>query len=154
MIKPIVAYAAGLATLLGCNGNGQPDASGRANLTEQGQLVRQSTTSVCDGADSLIFSNVVTDSETEDLSGEEIVLRRRGLDWSGSSRVAAGEFLGRLPLVAVTASSVPGPVSFSIPDGADTSVFQGKIFCDSLAGELREFGNSPFQHMTYNRIRR
>jgi hypothetical protein len=114
--------------------------------------VNETVKGLCGGGDSLVFSNIISDSETKDLSGEEIVLRYQASGWSGSSRVAAGEFGARTPIIAIEGGSVPGPLTFLIPDQRDTTVFRGMIYCDSLAGEEREFRNTPFEHSMYKRV--
>lgn len=140
---------------LACSGGGQNGATKTTIAqTDANQTTQHEGSGSCGGADSLIFSNVVSDSETEDLSGEEIVLRRAGNGWSGSSREAAGEFGASMPMSAVEGSSIPGPIAFTIPDDRDTAVFRGIVYCDSLIGESREFRNTPFNHVTYKRVRR
>jgi hypothetical protein len=112
----------------------------------------QAERTACEGADSLVFGHVITDPETKDLSGREIVLRQRVGAWTGSSRVAAGEFGAFVPLADVKADSVPGPISFSIPDEVDTAIFRGRIYCDSLVGNARFFRNNPLRRVVYPRI--
>jgi hypothetical protein len=109
-------------------------------------------TDSCVSGDSLVFSTVAADSETKDLSGREIVLRRRGGAWTGSSRKAVGELGPFVSLENIKGDTVPGPISFSIPGGLDTLLYRGRIFCDSLAGEARGFRHNPFVPVTYPRI--
>jgi hypothetical protein len=153
MTKSIVSFASVLVSALACSGGGQPSQS-ETQVADTGRGTMSRETSVCGAADSLIFSNVVSDSETKDVSGTEIVLAWTGSKLVGSSREAAGEFLGRVPLIAVKGDTVPGPISFSMPDEKDTAVFRGAIYCDSLAGELRDFRNTPFEPVTFKRVRR
>jgi hypothetical protein len=154
MTKAIVGFAIGLASMLACSGGQPGETQNRAVNTDRAKTSQQESSRICGGADSLVFSDVVSDSETQDVSGTEIVLARRGAIWAGSSREAAGEFLRRVPLLAVNGDTVPGPISFSMPDEKDTAVFRGAIYCDSLAGELRDFRNTPFEPVTFKRIRR
>jgi hypothetical protein len=149
-----VGFVIVLASTLACSGGGESSQSQKRTAdTTRAKTSQQESSRICGGADSLVFSNLVSDSETKDVSGTEIVLARRGAIWVGSSREAAGEFLGRVPLLAVNGDTVPGPISFSMPDEKDTAVFRGAIYCDSLAGEMRDFRNTPFEPVTFKRIR-
>jgi hypothetical protein len=116
------------------------------------EVVGQTASSLCNGADSLIFSNVEVSAEDEDLSGHEIVLRRRGGAWSGSSREAAGEFGAFESMESIKADSVPGSIAFSFPGERDTAVFGGRIFCDSLVGEMRLNRTMQIDRVAYRRI--
>lgn len=127
-------------------------ACGGGQDTAKREVARQPVASACNNADSLIFSDVKASSEDEDLSGLEIVLRRRGSAWAGSSREAAGEFGAFAPLADFNGDSVPGPISFSFPAERDTTVFRGQAFCDSLVGELRDNRQMQVTHAAYFRI--
>ena len=68
---------------------------GCAQNGDTGKVIdrHQAERTACDGADSLVFGHVITDPETKDLSGREIVLRRgvgRGLDRREWLRVSSG----------------------------------------------------------------
>jgi hypothetical protein len=127
-------------------------ACGGSQDTAKRDVTRQPVAAGCNGADSLIFSDVQASSEDEDLSGLEIVLRRRAGAWTGSSREAAGEFGAFAPLADFKADSVPGPISFSFPDERDTTVFHGQVLCDSLVGEYRGEQRMQITQASYIRI--
>ena len=127
-------------------------ACGGGQDTTERDVARQPVATACNDADSLIFSDVEASSEDKDLSGLEIVMRRRDGAWTGSSREAAGEFGAFASLADFQAGSVPGPISFSFPDGNDTTLFRGQIFCDSLVGEFRRNRRMQITHAAYFRI--
>jgi hypothetical protein len=107
----------------------------------------------CWALDSLAFSDVVGDSETGDSSGFEIVLIRRAGLWSGWYREAAGEYGPSAPLVDLVVDRGSRRVSFSMPAGSDSSLFEGTLWCDSLVGQFRGFRTVPFEQMTFKRRR-
>ena len=115
-------------------------------------VVGQGASGLCNGSDSLIFSNVEVSPEDEDLSGREIVLRRRGAAWTGSSREAAGEFGAIEPLERIEGDSLPGPISFLFPRERDTAIFAGRIYCDSLVGDVRVNRTMQISRAAYRRI--
>lgn len=121
--------------------------------TRKAEIVRQALPSICNDSDSLIFSDVQISPEDEDLSGLEIVLHRRDSVGTASSREATGEFEAFVPLTDIKGDSVPGSISFSLPDERDTAVFRGRIYYDSLVGELRHDRTKQFQQVAYARIR-
>lgn len=119
--------------------------------TAKREVAHHPVVGACNAADSLIFSDVEAISGDRDLSGLEIVLRRRDGSWTGSSREAAGEFGAFASLADFKADSVPGPISFSFPDERET-VFRGQVFCDSLVGEFRGDQRMQITQATYFRI--
>jgi hypothetical protein len=127
-------------------------ACGGGQDTTERDVARQPVATACNDADSLIFSDVEASSEDKDLSGLEIVMRRRDGAWTGSSREAAGEFGAFASLANFKADSVPGPISFSFLDERDTTVFRGQVFCDSLVGEFRGNRRMQITQAAYVRI--
>ena len=142
---PCASATFGLIRLVGIACAGGED-------TVKRDVARQPVAGACNDADSLIFSNVEASPEDQDLSGLEIVLRRRDGAWTGASREAAGEFGAFATLADFKADSVPGPISFSFHDESDTTLFRGQIFCDSLAGEYRTNRRMQITPAAYVRI--
>jgi hypothetical protein len=104
-------------------------------------------------ADSSLFSDVVGDPETGDSSGLEFRLIRSSAGWMGWYREAAGEYGPAAPLTSLAVDVGTGRVSFAMPAGNDTSVFEGQLECDRMVGRLRAFRDTPFESATFRRLR-
>lgn len=129
-------------------------ACGRDGDTVRRDVAQHDVSSACNGADSLIFSDLRESSEDGGLAGHEIVLRRRLGVWAGAWRGAAGSFGPFEGIDDVRGDSVPGPFSFSAfsyPRKQDTTLFRGQIYCDSLVGELRYYSTMRFGRAAYLR---
>jgi hypothetical protein len=99
----------------------------------------------------LVFSNLESAPETQDLSGFEVTLIHSASGWGGTFREARGELGRPQPLTGLYLDSLSHVVRFSMPDASDTSLFQGTVSCDSLWGTLKAYRTTPAVPMTLRR---
>lgn len=102
--------------------------------------------------DDLVYSNVATDSLTEDQSGFELMFRGTRRGWTGRFREATGELGRERPIADLSVDTSHRTVTFALPNGADTSRFEGQISCDSIWGRFQAYRTTPFELVSFRRV--
>lgn len=100
--------------------------------------------------DSVVFSTVLRDPATLDLSGVELRFDpRRPI--AGQYREAAGEFGEWVPLADLEVDTQAATLMFTLPGATDSSRFVGRWSCDSLWGEFRAYRNTAVEALVFRR---
>jgi hypothetical protein len=86
----------------------------------------------------LVYTDITTDSSTDDQSGLQFTLKRHPDGWSGEVREAVGQLGGPRNLIELQLSG-RDHLSFGFVKGSDTARFDGRISCDSIWGRWTPF---------------